>query len=109
MNRNRNSDLLRIHQMRLINSQLFGILNFSHCDFFDICDLIFVIFHLLKPEHRNLKPYFPYNLLSDIGIVTQMVVPVPGLLEMFILPPIASVILCAIANPKPVPVDFVVK
>ncbi len=34
-----------------IKSQVFGILNFSHCDLFDICDLLFEIFYLLKPEH----------------------------------------------------------
>ena len=60
-------------------------------------------------EHRHLIPYVPFNILSDIGIVIQKVVPFPGRLEMLILPPIASMILYAIANPKPVPVDLVVK
>jgi len=36
--------------------QLFGILNFGHCDLFGIGVLLFEIFYLLKPEHRNLKP-----------------------------------------------------
>jgi len=27
-----------------INRQLFGILNFGHCDLFGICDLLFEIF-----------------------------------------------------------------
>jgi len=34
--------------------QLFGILNFSHCDLFGICDLLFEIFQLLTPDTRNL-------------------------------------------------------
>ena len=28
----------------LRDCQLFGILNFGHCDLFGICDLVFVIF-----------------------------------------------------------------
>ncbi len=32
-----------------IKSQLFGILNFGHCDLFGICVLLFDFF--LKPEH----------------------------------------------------------
>jgi hypothetical protein len=46
-------------------SQRFGILNLGHCDLFGICDLLFVICYLLKPEHRNLTPHVPYNMLSD--------------------------------------------
>ena len=79
MNRNRNSDLLRIHQMRLINSQLFGIGNFGHCDLpfdlaqggesfdiaqdrepverlvepFDICILRFGIFLIIEPDRAK--------------------------------------------------------
>jgi len=29
---------------------MFGILKFGHCDLFGICDLLFEIFSLLKPE-----------------------------------------------------------
>jgi hypothetical protein len=32
---------------------------------FGLCDLLFKIFLLLKPEHRHLKPYIPYNMLSE--------------------------------------------
>jgi hypothetical protein len=34
-----------------IKSQLFGILNFGHCDLFDVCVLLFVIFKLPTAEN----------------------------------------------------------
>jgi hypothetical protein len=56
----------------------FGILNLSHCDLpfdlaqggelvepFAICDLQFVIFLLLTPEHRHLKPSLSDTMLSE--------------------------------------------
>jgi hypothetical protein len=59
---------------------LFVILNFGLCKLpfdmaqggelvepFGLCDLLFKIFLLLKPEHRHLKPYVPNNMLSDKG------------------------------------------
>jgi len=49
----------------MIKNQLFEILNFGHCDLFGIWYLLFEIFYLLKPEHRNLTPHVLYNMLSD--------------------------------------------
>ena len=46
-----------------IKSQLFGILNFGHCDLFVICDLKFFI-----TETRHLKSQaVTYNMLSKKG------------------------------------------
>jgi len=41
-----------------IKNQLFGILNFGHCDLFGICVLLFEIFQLAKP-------CVPYKMLPD--------------------------------------------
>jgi hypothetical protein len=60
-----------------------------------------------KSSTFNLQSSIP--AWPDIGIVIKKVVPFPGRLETFILPPIASTVLWAIAKPKPVPVDLVVK
>jgi hypothetical protein len=36
-----------------IKRQLFGILNFGHCDLFGFCDLLFGIFLESKPESAD--------------------------------------------------------
>jgi len=70
-----------------IKNQLFGILNFGHCDLpfglaqggesfdsaqdrelvepFGICVLLFEIFLIAETEHQNLTPSVPYNMLSE--------------------------------------------
>jgi len=46
MNKNQIPDFLQIHQIsNKIKNQLFGILNFGHCDLFGIWVLLFGIFY----------------------------------------------------------------
>jgi hypothetical protein len=52
-------ELVNVQILNNIKRQLFGILNLGLCDLFDICNLLFEIFYLLKP-------HFPYDsMLSD--------------------------------------------